>query len=69
MASITATVTRVGDTSTSEGVARSHHVLIDRPEAKGGLDRWSTSSWPSPPVAASSTTRLRPAWSSRCGAP
>jgi len=25
MASITATVTRVGDTSTSEGVARSHH--------------------------------------------
>ena len=39
MASITATVTRVGDTSTSEGIARSHHVLIDRPEAKGGLDR------------------------------
>lgn len=37
-AQITTTVRQVGAT-TSEGAARQHRALIDRPEAKGGADR------------------------------
>jgi putative redox protein len=36
---LVATITQVRGTSTSEGIARSHRVLIDRPTAKGGLDQ------------------------------
>jgi len=36
---LVATITQVRGTSTSEGIARSHRVLIDRPTAKDGLDQ------------------------------
>jgi putative redox protein len=36
---LVATITQVRGTPTSEGVAREHRVLIDRPTAKGGLDQ------------------------------
>ena len=39
MSDLVATMTQVRGTSTSEGVARDHRVLIDRPTAKGGLDQ------------------------------
>jgi hypothetical protein len=35
---LVATITQVRGTPTSEGVARDHRVLIDRPTAMGGLD-------------------------------
>ncbi|MCI0625795.1 MAG: OsmC family protein [Acidobacteria bacterium] len=38
MATFQVQVNQVGST-TSEGIARKHHVLIDRPEAKGGEDK------------------------------
>ncbi|MBI3461307.1 OsmC family protein [Candidatus Acetothermia bacterium] len=39
MPEISVEVRQVGQTTTSEGVARQHKVLVDRPEAKGGLDK------------------------------
>ena len=39
MPEISVEVKQVGQTTTSEGVARQHKVLVDRPEAKGGLDK------------------------------
>lgn len=39
MLEISVEVRQVEQTTTSEGVARQHKVLIDRPEAKGGLDK------------------------------
>lgn len=39
MADLVVEVRQVGDGPTSEGIARQHRVLVDRPEAKGGLDR------------------------------
>ena len=39
MPEISVEVKQVGQTSTSEGIVRQHKVLIDRPEAKGGLDK------------------------------
>lgn len=39
MSDLVATITQVRGTSTSEGIARSHRVLIDRPTAKDGLDQ------------------------------
>ena len=39
MSDLVATITQVRGTPTSEGVARDHRVLIDRPTAKGGLDQ------------------------------
>ncbi|HWC04334.1 MAG TPA: OsmC family protein [Methylomirabilota bacterium] len=39
MADLVATITQVRGTPTSEGRAREHRILIDRPTSKGGLDR------------------------------
>jgi len=39
MADLTVTVTRVDQTSTSEGAIREHKVLVDRPTDKGGRDQ------------------------------
>lgn len=39
MADLMVTVTRVQQSSTSEGAIREHRVLIDRPADKGGQDR------------------------------
>ena len=39
MSDLVATITQVRSTPTSEGAARDHRVLIDRPTAKGGLDQ------------------------------
>jgi putative redox protein len=39
MSDLVATVAQVHATPTSEGVIREHRVLVDRPTAKGGLDR------------------------------
>jgi putative redox protein len=36
---LVATITQVRGTPTSEGVARDHRVLVDRPTPKGGLDQ------------------------------
>ncbi|MFB6285721.1 MAG: OsmC family protein [Candidatus Bipolaricaulia bacterium] len=39
MANPSVEIQQIGDTPTSQGIARDHRVLIDRPEAKGGHDR------------------------------
>ena len=39
MSDLVATITQVHTTPTSEGAVREHRVLVDRPAAKGGLDR------------------------------
>lgn len=39
MDGLVVTVDQVGATTTSEGLARSHRVLVDRPAVKGGLDQ------------------------------
>ena len=39
MSDVEVTVQQVGNTPTSQGHARDHRVLIDRPPAKGGADR------------------------------
>src|SRR5438552_16989334 len=39
MPDLVVTVTRVQQTSTSEGAIREHKVLVDRPRDKGGQDR------------------------------
>jgi putative redox protein len=39
MADLTVELRQVGDGPTSEGVARQHRTLIDRPESKGGRDQ------------------------------
>jgi putative redox protein len=39
VADLVARVTQVEATPTSEGLIREHRILVDRPAAKGGLDR------------------------------
>ncbi|MGH7348189.1 MAG: OsmC family protein, partial [Candidatus Rokuibacteriota bacterium] len=39
MADLIVTVSRVQETTTSEGAIREHRVLVDRPTDKGGHDR------------------------------
>jgi len=39
MSDIQVNVRQIGGTPTSQGLARNHRILIDRPPAKGGADR------------------------------
>ncbi len=39
MSDVQVSVQQIGDTPTSQGFARDHRVLVDRPPAKGGADR------------------------------
>lgn len=39
MAEMSVEVRQIGDSPTSEGIARNHRVLIDRPREKGGADQ------------------------------